>query len=375
MKLTGKLHFLSLLLLFVLLLAACPQVQAQRNGERQMEEEAPYQSPGAPKPNIFRTILNKITVGLYTGYGYTQYRQKLDGVSILQRNGSQYLFTSTTGTVNASYQNWLNDPQSSLTVVPGPQDKLINSDTLALSMKGGSHSLPFGISLYGVLFDRVRLGGGLELSVFSLDALQYSEGAQLEDYDAGIKSALAYRFYGLVGARAWRWYEYDFVPELRIGQRKFISQFANDKIDQKLITNLGLSIEKNYSELFRLVLRPSVEWSGYTMNLGGSLNTNSTSEAQLVTQTPAFYFQAGISLNYPRLPRCPINRCHIQLEHVHFGKEYRGQPIYRWQNPKYGQNHPIPERIKRKKKRGRAEEDRSYRPKRKRNFLFFRWLN
>lgn len=375
MKLSGKLHFLSYLLLFTLVFGF--EAQAQRNGERQMEEEAPYQSPDKPKASIFRTILNKVTVGVYTGYGFTQYRQKLDGASILQRNGNQYLFTSTGGTVNTSYQNWLNDPQSSLTVVPGPQDELVSSDTTSLSMTGGSHSLPFGLSLHGTILDRVRLGGGIELSVFSVNALEYNEGAQdvLNDYDAGIKSALTYRFYGLVGARAWRWYEYDFVPELRIGKNKFINQFANDKIDQSLIANLGLSIEKNYSELFRLVLRPSLEWSSYTMNLSGSLNTNSSSEAQLTTQTPAFQFQAGISFNYPRLPRCPINRCHIQLEHVHFGKEYRGQPIYRWQNPKYGQNHPIPERIKRKKKRGKAEKERSHKPKRRRKFLFFKWLN
>jgi hypothetical protein len=37
-------------------------------------------------------------------------------------------------------------------------------------------------------------------------------------------------------------------------------------------------------------------------------------------------------------PRCPISSCHVRMVHAHGGeKEYRGQPIYKKQNPKMGE--------------------------------------
>jgi hypothetical protein len=366
MPLPCRSFFLGLLLIAGLNSLYVQEAWGQREKERQMEESPPYKHPGAPKPRIFRSILNKISLSLYAGYGKTMYHQNLSGMSIVERNGQQYLYPvenfSGSG-VSTAYSHWFNEPVAEPVLNPGPQDKAIRGDSLSLAMRGRGGNLPLGLNLYTVIADRVRLGAGAELEIFSIKELNYSEGAEsiLSPYQADVQNAFMYRIYGLLGVRAWRWYYYDFVPEVRIGKKSYLTQFNTAQIDQKLYTNLGLSIDKNLSELFRLVLRPSLEWSAFDVRLGEETN------GVLPTKTPAFYVQAGVSMNYPRLPRCPISGCQTQLEHVHYGKEYRGQPIYRWQNPKYGQNHPKLEKHK-KKRREQMPENRQ---KRKRKFLFF----
>lgn len=167
----------------------------------------------------------------------------------------------------------------------------------------------------------------------------------------------------MLGYRFTRWYFWDFTADAQIGKKNFVTQFDKGQMSGGMYYNLGCLIEHHYSEYFRLTLRPSVEWSSYNMNLPEANTT-------LTTQNPAFYLQAGISFNYPRLPRCPINGCHAQLEHVHQGKEYRGQPVYRWQNPKYGQNHP---ELMRNKKRNKDDTQQrlQYKKKKRRRFLFW----
>ncbi|PVY40691.1 hypothetical protein C8E01_10632 [Pontibacter virosus] len=37
---------------------------------------------------------------------------------------------------------------------------------------------------------------------------------------------------------------------------------------------------------------------------------------------------------------CPITSCQVRMEHLHGEQEYRGQPIYKKQNPKIGEKLP-----------------------------------
>jgi len=39
-------------------------------------------------------------------------------------------------------------------------------------------------------------------------------------------------------------------------------------------------------------------------------------------------------------PACPINSCHIRKQHLHGKGVYRGQPLWKKQNPKIGQGLP-----------------------------------
>lgn len=356
-----------LLLLFGLMAGSFP-AWSQGGGGRQMEEEPPYQPPKNIKTSFFRKALSQVNIGLSTGYGYTLYQQDLSGYSLFRQKNEYFLVPENEinfGRVNRSFTQWLNDPQDRSNVIPTEQDMtLIGNDTTHLDLSGAGQSLPLNLSLHFNLFDRLKMGGGVSAELFSIRDLKFDGWNEVPaPYRSNVNSALMLRYYGSLGARVSRWYFWDFTVDAQIGKKKFISQFNQDLISDGLYYNAGLLIERHFSEYFRFTLRPSVEWSSYDMNLPAT-------EKYVTTQTPAFYIQAGINFNFPRLPRCPINPCHAQLEHVHSGKEYRGQPFYRWQNPKYGQNHPELMRNK-KRKKDDTEQRTSYKKKRKKRFFLW----
>ncbi|MBC7449449.1 MAG: hypothetical protein H7330_15465 [Hymenobacteraceae bacterium] len=58
-------------------------------------------------------------------------------------------------------------------------------------------------------------------------------------------------------------------------------------------------------------------------------------------------FEVGIGFTYNtkyygKIGRgnCPIPSCHVRLKHMHGGVEYTGQPWYKKQNPRIGENLP-----------------------------------
>lgn len=340
---------------------------AQQEGRRRMEEAPPFQGPKEVKRSVFRTVLNKVTLGISTGYGHTFYRQNLEGYSVFKQDDTHFLVLEpeiNTGRVNKSFTTWLHNPIDGSHVIPSEDYPQVVGDTLSQGLAGYGQSFPLHLSLHVNLMDRIKVGGGVAGELHSIGELEFAEGAEvLGPYDPQVNAVPLIRYYGMLGVRAWRWYFWDFTVDTQIGKKMFISQYNQDLLRGGLYYNFGLLTEKHFSEYFRLTLRPSVEWSSYTMMLGEA------GEA-VTTSTPAVYLQAGISLNYPKLPRCPIAACHAQLEHVHFGKEYRGQPIHRWQNPKYGQNHPELMRNK-KRKKDDTEQRLQYRKKKRNKFFFW----
>lgn len=353
-------------LLLMCLVTGIFSAQAQQPGGRRMEEAPPVKQSSDAKRSFFRQVVSKVNIGLSSGYGQTLYRQDLKGKSVFVQSGTHFLVPEAEidpGFVNRSYSSWLNDPQMQ-PAIPRQDDKIVSGDTTHLGLSGYGGNIPLNLSLHINLIERFKVGAGFSGELFSIRDLAYSQaGERLGYYPSEIKNAFMIRYYGMLGVRVSRWYFWDFSVDTQIGKKKFISQFNNDHISGGFYYNAGLYVEHHLSEYFRITLRPSLEWSAYNMNLPEAQTT-------IKTQTPALYFQAGINFNYPALPRCPINRCHIQLEHVHFGKEYRGQPLPRWQNPKYGQNHP---ELMRNKKRSKddTEQRLQYKKKRRKKFLFW----
>jgi hypothetical protein len=71
---------------------------------------------------------------------------------------------------------------------------------------------------------------------------------------------------------------------------------------------------------------------------------------------PTLFVHFGFRYNIPEIGRCPIKAknppgteypkdftnktCRIQKKHIHGNQAFRGQPFYKKQNPKIGENHP-----------------------------------
>ena len=358
---------LTSLLLLCFLLTGSFYAKAQQGRGRQMQEAPPFQGPKEVKRSGFRQALSKVNVGISLGYGQTYYRQDLSGYSVFLKNGTHYLVPEsniTFGRVNRSYTNWLSAPKDRSDVIPLDTDLAISGDTAQLGLSGYGTSLPLNLNFHFNLADRFKVGGGVTAELHSIKDLEFDQwGELLGTYNSNVNSAFMLRYYGMFGVRVTRWYYWDFSADTQIGKKNFVSQFDKSQISDGFYYNFGCLIEHHYSEYFRLTLRPSLEWSSYNINLEAAGKT-------ITTNSPAFFFQAGISLNYPRLPRCPINACHAQLEHVHQGKEFRGQPIYRWQNPKYGQNDP---ELMRNKKRDKDDSQQRLKYKKKKRKRFFLW--
>lgn len=304
-----------------------------------------YKDEQGIERSLVRQVLNRFSVTMMTGYGRTFYKHDADQYSLLQKGNNLYLIENspTAAGPNSGYSQWLTDPQYVDGLFTSPDDVMINTDTATIGFKAHGTSIPLMLSIHYNI-SRFRLGVGLavEYHIFKSHFPDFDENF-LHNYDQTSETMLQTRFFGTVGAKVYDYWDYSFVIDAQFGKHNRGKAFNKEAMDQGLYFNLGVPIEKNLSEYFRLVLRPSYEFSGYTINLPESTTP-------IKHKTPALYIHAGISLNFPEIPRCPIKSCHTQMKHIHFGREYRGQPLPKKQNPGYGENHPELEMYKGRKK-------------------------
>lgn len=305
-----------------------------------------YKDQYGVERSVIRRILNQFSLTLMTGYGRTYYNHDLSGYSLLQKGDNLYLIDDA-GLIdpgpNSGVQDWVTAPRHAEGLYRGTDDALIGSDTTDIAFKVRGRSIPLLIGLHYNI-SRFRLGAGLALEYHTIGKFSPEfEERYVSGYEGEKVSTLQTRFFGMVGARVYDYWDYSFVVDAQFGKHNRGGAFDKDLMDQGMYLNLGVAIEKNLSEYFRLVLRPAYEFSSYTLQMPESTKT-------IEYKSPMAYVQAGISLTYPEIPRCPIKSCQTQMKHVHYGKEFRGQPLHKKQVPGYGENHPELEMYKGRKK-------------------------
>ena len=301
--------------------------------------------------NPIKVFLNKFSITMATGIGITNYSHKLSGVYFYQNEQNQFIFSNkeTLGNDFIGYTNWLNNPQlnASMTIKnPSLSEKivLINTDTASLGFKGASTGIPITLTIH-YNFNKFRVGVGYSYEIHSLTPLKPTAFInQLRNYKSNITNTSYSRLFGMVGYKFYQFWSFDFVAELQLGSISHSKQFNKDLISQKLYTNIGISIENNWSEYFRLILRPSIELKSYTIHTPDGLS--------ITHQYPTFFIQAGISINIPEIPRSPIKNDKTELKHVYTDpitgrkREVRGQSILKKQNQKIGENYRKPRKRK-----------------------------
>lgn len=295
--------------------------------------------------SMLRKVLNQFSLSLMTGYGSTYYSHDLSGYSLLQKGDNLYIIENGTVTdpgPNIGFSHWTTDPKRVEGLYKGPNDALIG-DTTTLDFKVRGASVPLLLSLnYNI--NRFRIGVGVAVAYHKMSKFTPKFGeAFLINYEGESITSLQTRLFGTVGVKVYDYWDYSFVADAQFGKHNRGSAFNKAQIDQGMYFNLGVAIEKNLSEYFRVIVRPAYEFSGYTINLP------ETSKS-IKNKAPLLYLQAGISLTYPEIPRCPIKSCHTQMKHIHFSREYRGQPLHKKQVPGYGENHPELDMYKGRKK-------------------------
>lgn len=348
-----------LVVLCILPLTVIAQDQAYNPYTGQMEDI--YRSP-------VRAFLNQFSFNIMTGYGRTKYSHDLNGVFFVQDQTRQLVLNNATDPLPqliVGYSNWFNEPVLSDSIlnrnifdvpfaplddpVNNPllqgQDVLLNTDTTSFGFESGGRAIPIHFSLYYTFMEKFRVGGGLvwERQKFNtFEPTAFSD--RVRNFDPGFNKTSFLKYFLLLGYKFYDFWDYSFAAEMNIGKARFGRRFTS--IQTGLYTSFNLSIEKNLSEYFRVVVKPTYDIRNYRLNLGDEQSTT------INHRNGTFFIQFGISITYPEIPRSPVKSDKVQLKHVIMhpttGKrmEVRGQPIWKRQNPKVGENHRKPWRLK-----------------------------
>ena len=323
--------------------------------------------------NPFKLFLNNFSVTFTTGYGVTNYSHDLKGLYLLQTPTDQFIAENTgesLGTEVNVVSNWFNNPivgqalilEDSFDVPFPPLDNpvnnpllinsvtIFNADSLGLGFSGKGRSIPLLFALrYN--YQKFRIGGGLMLEYHTVGRQKPNVlTTQVREYEPDFKSTFFTRYFMTLGYRFYDFWDYSFAGELQVGKFNAGSNFNSPFIQRGMYVNLGVSIEKNLSEYFRVIVKPSYDFKSYNLSVPNTAVT-------IKHNQPSWFVQFGISITFPEIPRSPMKSDHVQLKHVitdpATGRliEVRGQPIWKRQNPKVGENHRKLWRYKNKNKK------------------------
>lgn len=241
------------------------------------------------------------------------------------------------------YSNWVNAVVAdNLAVLP--DSYLVSSDTAKLGFKGNGFNIPLHVSIHYELKNfRIGAGYGIEpMFLGTFKPITYTD--KITNFKPDDDFGIMKKYYGMIGYSFYRFQNYLFTGNLQIGGYNPGNNFAADLIKKGINVNLGVTIERELSEYWRLFAKPSLDFKNYTLTLP---------EKSIKHNINAAYLQIGVTYSIPDLPKCFHKECKIQMNHAHGNKEYRSRvhPFYKKQNPNYGENYPTLIKYKGKNKR------------------------
>ncbi|SMG12854.1 hypothetical protein SAMN05661096_00549 [Marivirga sericea] len=309
-------------------------------------------NPWGPPPNdkeieanLFRRIAQHFSAEVALGYGSTRYRQNLDEYQIYSNGSNLYLLGEDSLGNSVGIGNWLNRPfltdtldtASAIwyqnTLNESDQNRSYVIDSLEKRLVGGGNAIPIHLKLH-FNYDRYRIGAGATFEINSKANLQLKGFPDyVANYESDFKRFYTRKFYLTAGVRYYDFWDFSYFADIEYGNfRLSESAFPGGQVSTNNYWNISLPIEKNFSEYFRLVMRPSLDLK--------SINTTLPTGQSIKTNLWNLQFQVGVRVSFPLFKKCPISNCEAQKEHRHIDKKFRGQPIYKWQNPKVGENDP-----------------------------------
>lgn len=279
-----------------------------------------------------RKLLSKLHFGISTGYGRTPFRHRLDDYGIIQQPDSlPVIFTANSG---PRYSNVINRVTNNPWGVQ-PGSFSVFGDTAKIGFKSKSFSIPLKATLH-VEFNRYRIGGGYSYEFVHLGnfkPLTYQD--EISSFSSPVNNFFMRKYFAMLGGMVYRYYEYALVVDANIGGYKLGKKFDNGVIQKGIYFNLGATAEREMSEYLRLFVRPSYEFKNYKI-------TPPEGSSAITHRLNAWYLNVGLTYRFPELRRCFLKDCHAQINHAHGNKEYRSRrhPLWKKQNPHYGENYP-----------------------------------
>ena len=292
-----------------------------------------------PKPRHIRNFLSNFNFGFSVGYGATFYSQQMNDFNVLQdSNEGPVIYTGNVGVGDSIFSGinyWYNDIKYAQ-VVNDNSEFRVGGDSTDLRYKSLGHGIPVSLSIH-YDFKNYKIGAGATLEFhlpgeFQPDQFQDQLGSLSPEF----KSTFLQKYYGIVGVRIIRYWEFLAGIDARIGVTRFSNKFNRSLVETGVYANLGFPVERQFSEYFRAYVRPSFDYKNYTLNIPESAN-------KVPTSMNAVMLEFGIFYRIPELPKCFIKKCRTQVNHLHGQYQYRSRvhPFYKYQNPHHGQNYPV----------------------------------
>lgn len=292
-----------------------------------------------------KSIFKNFRFDFSTGYGNTFFSHQLDGFGIYQTAGTQPSIFAAKSPATVRYTNWVNQVSRDSSGL-NPGSFLVSSDSARLGFKGNALNIPFKATVHYGWGGKYRIGAGYSyelMSIGSLHSISYEN--KIANFRPSGTTGWMNKYFGMIGVSFYRMGDYLFTGDAQIGGYKLGKNFNSTLIQNGVYVNVGVTVERELSEYLRAFVRPSYEIKNYTLSLpegGKSINHHIN----------AFYLNVGISYSIPELRKCKKHDCKIQMNHAHGDREYRSRvhPIFKKQNPQYGENHPKLFRYKGKNK-------------------------
>lgn len=292
-----------------------------------------------------RTILKNFVFSGSVGMGNTFVSHKLDGFGISQADGVAPTIFPADRTNR--FSNWLNTIRSPAPGA-GPDSFIVSSDSVQLGFKGNAINFPLKLTVHYEFLEKYRLGAGFSYEIMSIgDLHSINFKDKINDFAPSNPSGFMKKYFVLLGVSFYRWNDILFTGDVNVGGYNPGNNFLKPLIKKGIYANMGVAIEKDFSEYIKVFLRPSFEIKNYTLSIPAS------GDRTIVHNLNAFYLNVGVSYRIPELARCYHPDCHAQINHAHGNKEYRSRmhPFYKKQNPHYGENYPKLLKEKRKNRR------------------------
>lgn len=319
--------------LVAFLTVVSPSVFAQYKNEREATIPLEHFYVERQGNGVLRSLLSKLNFSLSTGFARTAFRHDLAGFGVVKQDGFQpEIFVN--GAPGVRYTNWITDvADTTPAIIPG--SFIVSSDTASLGFRSRMFTIPLTATVH-YEFDRYRIGVGYSFDYTRIGSFEpTSFKSDIGNYEVSKPGFFMKRYFVMAGAMVYRYYEYSLVVDVNVGGYKLGRQFNSGILQKGVYFNLGATVEREFSEYFRVFARPSYEIKGYSIALPEG-------SPSIKHKLNAFYLNVGVTYRLPELRKCFLKSCHAQMNHAHGNREYRSRrhPFWKKQNPAYGENYP-----------------------------------
>jgi len=305
------------------------------------------------KGSFIRKLFSHVSAEVGIGYGNTRYFQNLDDYGLYSGNNQLLLLANDSANNTLGISNWLNKPfvvdtvnfANAIIFDQNGNNEYDPNGTYLIDqgkrrLRGGGHIIPVHLRAT-INYWRVRAGGGIAFELNTRANMRLSGFPDfINEYQSDFRTFFTTKYYFTAGFRYFDFWDFSYYADVEYGNfRLSKNTFPAGNVALSKYWNISLPVEKNLSEYFSLVIRPSLDLK--------SIETALPDQSTIKTKMWNIQVQAGIRISLPALPKCPIPNCEVQKDHVHIDKKFRGQPVYKVQNPKVGENHRKMDRGKR----------------------------